>query len=106
MLIRAVRHVSSEKEETVRCGNRTPPVEAIMNIISRLVHQLLIILFEMLKSIGKTIQDGATKAIFGKEAAVTKTHFYELIDKDMKRVEVPMSNFKRHVLLVTNVASQ
>jgi len=54
----------------------------------------------------KRLQDGLTKVIFGKEKKVLKASFMELIDKDMSGKEVPMSNFKGSVLIVTNVASQ
>ena len=60
----------------------------------------------MLKSFVKKVQDAGTRAMFGKDPKVLKQHFYELVDKDMSFKEVPMSNFKGSVLLVTNVASQ
>jgi Glutathione peroxidase len=54
----------------------------------------------------KRFQDGFTRAVFGKEKIVTKTSFYELVDRDMAGKQVPMSTFAGKVLLVTNVASK
>lgn len=52
------------------------------------------------------IHDGVNRMMFGKEARNLKTHFFELIDRDMFGKEVPMSNYKGDVLMVVNVASQ
>ena len=54
---------------------------------------------------GKAL-DLATSTIFGEEKAVTKTHFYDLVDRDINGNEVKLSKFKGKVLLVVNVASQ
>lgn len=66
---------------------------------------ILNLILSMMKSIAKKFQDLGTRAIFGKEPKVLKTNFYDLVDKNMDRKVVPMSNFKGDVLLVTNVAS-
>ena len=66
---------------------------------------ILNLILSMMKSIAKKFQDLGTRAVFGKEPKVLKTNFYDLVDKNMDRKVVPMSNFKGDVLLVTNVAS-
>jgi glutathione peroxidase len=76
-----------------------------MNIILRIILFLPNLFFAMMKSFTKSLQDLGTKVVFGKEPKVTKTNFYDLVDKDMAGKVVPMSNFKGSVLLVTNVAS-
>ena len=50
--------------------------------------------------------DAVNRLMFGKEAQVLKSSFYELIDRDMMGKEVPMSNYKGNVVMVVNVASQ
>jgi len=60
----------------------------------------------MLKATIKTVQDAASRAMFGKEVVTTKQHFYDLIEKNMEFEKVPMSNYKGNVLLVVNVASK
>ena len=77
-----------------------------MNILSQVLQFILGFIGNMLKSFVKKVQDAGTRAMFGKDPKVLKQHFYELVDKDMSFKEVPMSNFKGSVLLVTNVASQ
>ncbi len=54
----------------------------------------------------KKMQDSVTKAIFGSEQVTAIASFYEIVDKDMKGKDVPMSSYKDNVLLVVNVASQ
>jgi len=54
----------------------------------------------------KRLQDGITRAVFGKEKNISKASFYELVDRDMNGKDVPMSTFAGKVLLVTNVASK
>lgn len=73
-----------------------------MKIILKLFHCIL----NLMVTIMKRLQDGFTRAVFGKEKNVTKTSFYELVDRDMGGKEVPMSTFAGKVLLVTNVASK
>lgn len=58
------------------------------------------------KSILGSIQDGVTRAVFGKEEGTKKTAFYDLVDKDMDGNEVSMGKFKGDVLCVVNVASK
>ena len=74
----------------------------MINILLRILYCIL----DLILMIMKRLQDGLTKVIFGKEKKVLKASFMELIDKDMSGKEVPMSNFKGSVLIVTNVASQ
>ena len=50
--------------------------------------------------------DGVNRVLFGAEARVLKTAFYECIDRDMFGKEVPMSNYKGDVVMVVNVASK
>lgn len=50
--------------------------------------------------------DAVNRLMFGKEAKVLKSSFYELIDRDMLGKEMPMSNYKGDVLMVVNVASK
>jgi glutathione peroxidase len=55
--------------------------------------------------LGKAM-DGVNRMIFGAEAKVLKTAFYECIDRDMLEKEVPMSKYKGDVVMVVNVASK
>ena len=43
---------------------------------------------------------------YGTEVVTSKESFYDLVDKNMKGEDVPMSTFKGEVLLVVNVASK
>lgn len=54
----------------------------------------------------KLIQDMLTRVLFGYEKVTTKESFYELVDKNMKKEDVPISLFKGSVLLIVNVASK
>ena len=54
----------------------------------------------------KMIQDMLSRVLFGYEKVTTKESFYELVDKNMKKEDVPMSLFKGSVILVVNVASK
>ena len=55
--------------------------------------------------IGKA-QDFLTKKLYGQEIPTMKSAFYELIDRNMEGLEVPMSSFQGSVLCVVNVASK
>lgn len=72
----------------------------------KILLQLFDCILKFMLIIMKRLQDGFTRAVFGKERSVTKTSFYELVDRDMNGKEVPMSTFAGKVLLVTNVASK
>jgi hypothetical protein len=50
--------------------------------------------------------DGVNRVVFGAEAKVLKTAFYECIDRNMLAKEVPMSDYKGDVVMVVNVASK
>lgn len=50
--------------------------------------------------------DAVNWMMFGAEAKVFKTAFYELIDRDMFGREVPMCKYKGDVVMVVNVASE
>ena len=52
------------------------------------------------------LQDGVTRAVFGKEKVTSIHNFYDLIDRNMAGEEVSMSSFKGKVLLLVNVASK
>lgn len=52
------------------------------------------------------VQDGVHRLMYGAEARVLKSSFYECIDRDMFGKEVPMSKYKGDVVMVVNVASQ
>lgn len=52
-----------------------------------------------------TLQDAGTRMLYGAETATEKTHFYDLVDKDMDGNEVKMDKFKGEVCIVVNVAS-
>ena len=54
----------------------------------------------------KALQNAIQKCIYGTEKVTLKRSFYELVDKNMKGEDVPMSSFKGEVLLVVNVASK
>ena len=73
-----------------------------MKILSLLLQLIVNIMVGFLKR----VQDLYMRCAFGKDPKVLKKSFYELVDKDMNRNPVPMSNFKGSVLLVTNVASK
>ena len=53
-----------------------------------------------------SVQDLATRAMFGTESVTNKLAFYSLIDHDMNGNEVKMSDFRDSVLLIVNVASK
>lgn len=76
------------------------------NIITQVSNYLLLLFLTMMKSMAKKMQDSVTKAIFGSEQVTAIASFYEIVDKDMKGKDVPMSSYKDNVLLVVNVASQ
>ena len=59
-----------------------------------------------LKSIVNSAQDVSTHMLFGAEKAVLASHFYDLIDRNMKGDDVKMDAYKGSVLCVVNVASQ
>lgn len=52
------------------------------------------------------VHDGVNRLMFGKEAKVVKTAFYDCVDRAMSGKEVPMSNYKGDVVMVVNVASK
>lgn len=51
-------------------------------------------------------QDAVTRTAFGKAPPTTIQAFFDIVDKNMKGEEVPMSNYKGSVLAVVNVASK
>ena len=59
-----------------------------------------------MKKVGKQIQDGVARAMFGKEKVTSVQNFYDLVDKNMAGEQVSMSSFKGEVLLLVNVASK
>lgn len=54
----------------------------------------------------KALQDSLTRCVYGKEMITPIDSFYEIVDRNMEKEEVPMSSFKDEVLLVVNVASK
>jgi hypothetical protein len=53
------------------------------------------------------VMDGVNRVVFGAEAKVLKTAFYECIDRDIfGKDEIPMSKYKGDVVMVVNVASK
>ena len=60
----------------------------------------------MLQDLGKQIQDGVSRCLFGREKVTSVQNFYDLVDKNMAGEQVSMSSFKGEVLLLVNVASK
>jgi hypothetical protein len=52
------------------------------------------------------LHDGINFLRYGADNTVLKSSFRELVDRNMLEKEVPMSDYKGNVLLVTNVASK
>lgn len=76
------------------------------NVVSRVAKSVYDYALAVVFAVLKIIQDRYTKMMFGYEKVTTKQSFYELVDKNMKKEDVPMSLFKGDVLLIVNVASQ
>lgn len=76
------------------------------NPISRLAHSIFVLLITLLAASLKIMQDGLTKALYGREMVTLVQSLYDLVDKNMKGEEMKMSSFKNSVLLVVNVASK
>ena len=55
--------------------------------------------------IGK-LQDLSTDTLHGRGKTSQATFFYDLTDKDMDGNQVNMSDFKRYVICIVNVASK
>jgi len=79
----------------------------MFSFVDILLHPLSIIVISFLffPNMLRKMQDGVTRAVFGKEKVSSTSAFYDIVDKNMDGEDVPMSSFKGSVLCIVNVAS-
>lgn len=76
------------------------------NIVVRTLSSVKSYALTVVMAILKMMQDRFVKTMYGYEKVTTKASFYELVDKNMNREDVPLSMFRGNVLLIVNVASK